>query len=100
MLASLQDTRWEFHRWTLHSALGANDIGVQDWVSQQTKTYGGGPEGMSAALRSLDGMILRDALVMAFNDDFMALTIGILIVSPLVLLLRPLPKGYHAKAAH
>ena len=63
-------------------------------------SYGGGPDGMAAAFRSLDGMILRDALVMAFNDDFMALTLGILLVSPLVLLLRPLPKGYHAKAGH
>jgi MFS transporter, DHA2 family, multidrug resistance protein len=100
LLATLQDQRWEFHRWTLHSALGANDLNVQDWVGQQAMTYGGGPDGMAAALRSLDGMILRDALVMAFNDDFMALTLGILLVSPLVLLLRPLPKGYHAKAAH
>lgn len=100
MLATLQDERWEFHRWTLHSALGANDLRVQDWVSQQAMTYGGGPDGLSAALRSLDGMVMRDALVMAFNDDFMALTIGILLVAPLVLLLRPLPKGYHAKAAH
>lgn len=100
LLATLQDERWEFHRWTLHSALGANDLRVQDWVSQQAMTYGGGPDGLSAALRSLDGMVMRDALVMAFNDDFMALTIGILLVAPLVLLLRPLPKGYHAKAAH
>lgn len=100
LLATLQDQRWEFHRWSIHSALGSNDLRVQDWVSQQAMTYGGGPDGMSAALRSLDGIVMRDALVMAFNDDFLALTIGIAIVAPLVLFLRPLPKGYHAKAAH
>ncbi|MFM2372462.1 MAG: hypothetical protein RIS85_2184 [Pseudomonadota bacterium] len=100
LLATLQDERWEFHRWSLHSALGANNLNVQDWVSQQAMTYGGGPDGMAAALRSLDGQVLREALVMAFNDDFMALTLGIVLVAPLVLLLRPLPKGYHAKAAH
>ena len=100
VLATLQDQRWEFHRWSLHSALGANDLDVQAWVSQQAMTYGGGPDGLAAAMRSLDGMVLRDALVMAFNDDFMALTVGILLVAPLVLLLRPLPKGYHAKAGH
>ncbi|MBA4353261.1 MAG: EmrB/QacA family drug resistance transporter [Novosphingobium sp.] len=100
LLATLQDERWEFHRWTIHSALRSNDLGVQDWISQQAMTYGGGPEGMAAALRSFDGMVMRDALVMAFNDDFLALTIGIAIVAPLVLLLRPLPKGYHAKAGH
>nr|WP_221214589.1 DHA2 family efflux MFS transporter permease subunit [Novosphingobium hassiacum] len=100
LLATLQDERWEFHRWTIHSALGANDVGLQDWVSQQVMTSGGGPDGLAMAMRSLDGMVLRDALVMAFNDDFMALTIALLVVAPLVLLLRPLPKGYHAKAAH
>ena len=31
LLATLQDQRWEFHRWTLHSALGANNLNVQDW---------------------------------------------------------------------
>lgn len=100
LLATLQDQRWEYHRWTLHSALGANDVGVQDWVGQQVMNYGPGPDALASAMRTLDGMVSRDALVMAFNDDFMALTVAILIVAPLVLLLRPLPKGYHAKAAH
>ncbi len=100
LLATLQDERWEFHRWTIHSALSANDLGVQDWINQQAIAYGGGPDGLASAIRSFDGMVMRDALVMAFNDDFMALTIIIVIVAPLVLLLRPLPKGYHAKAAH
>lgn len=99
-LATLQDERLQFHRWNMHTALDANSLRVQDWVARQAATYGGGPDGLAAAYRTLDGMVLRDALVMAFNDDFMALTIGILVVSPLVLLLRPLPKGYHAKAAH
>ncbi len=100
LLATLQDERWEYHRWAIHSALGANDVGLQDWVSEQVMTSGGGTDGLAMAMRTLDGMVQRDALVMAFNDDFMALTIAILIVAPLVLLLRPLPKGYHAKAAH
>lgn len=100
ILATLQDGRTEFHRWTIHSALDANNANLQDWLTQQAATFGGGPEGMTAAMRTLDGMITRDALVMAFNDNFMALTIAILVVSPLVLFLRPLPKGYHAKAAH
>ncbi|KPF91226.1 disulfide bond formation protein DsbA [Novosphingobium sp. AAP83] len=100
ILATLQDGRTEFHRWTIHSALSANDATMQDWVNQQAATFGGGPDGIAAAMRTLDGMITRDALVMAFNDDFMALTIACLAVVPLVLFLRPLPKGYHAKAAH
>ncbi|MFN4221260.1 MAG: DHA2 family efflux MFS transporter permease subunit [Novosphingobium meiothermophilum] len=100
LLATLQDERWEMHRWNIHSSLKANDPAIQDWLGQQAANFGGGPEGLEAAFRSIDGQVLRDALVMSFNDDFLALTIGILIVWPLVLLLRPLPKGYHAKAAH
>jgi len=100
LLATLQDERWEFHRWTIHNSLGANDVGVQDWITQQSMTYGNGPDGLAAAVRSLDNMVLREALVMAFTDEFLALTIAILVVAPLVLLLRPLPKGYHAKASH
>jgi MFS transporter, DHA2 family, multidrug resistance protein len=100
ILATLQDGRTEFHRWTLHSSLGANDANLQDWANQQAAPFGGGDDGFMVAMRSLDGMVFRDALVMAFNDDFMALTVAIMFVTPLVLLLRPLPKGYHAKAAH
>lgn len=100
IIATLQDGRTEFHRWTIHSSLSANGDALQNWVAQQAALYGGGDDGIAIAMRTLDGMVSRDALVMAFNDEFMALTIAIMTVTPLVLLLRPLPKGYHAKAAH
>lgn len=100
MLATLQDERMEFHRWTIHSALSANAGSMQDWVNQQTLAAGGGPDGVQTAMRMLDGMVTRDALVMAFSDDFMALTIAILVVAPLVLFLRPLPQNYKAKVSH
>lgn len=100
LLATLQDGRMEYHRWTIHSALSANDGAVQGWVNQQTMAFGGGPEGTETAMRMLDGMVTRDALVMAFGDDFMALTIAILLVTPLVLFLRPLPEGYNPKVSH
>lgn len=62
--------------------------------------YGGGPEGLAAAYRMIDSMVTRDALVMAFNDEFFALTIGIAVVLPLVFLLKPLPKGQVNMATH
>jgi DHA2 family multidrug resistance protein len=37
---------------------------------------------------------------MAFNDDFVALALGIVLVSPLVFLLRPIPKGPVSMAIH
>lgn len=100
LLATLQDGRMEYHRWTIHSALSANSAALQNWVSQQSMTIGGGPDGAEFAMRSLDGMVLRDAMVMAFSDDFAALTVAILIVAPLVLFLRPLPENYQAKVSH
>ncbi len=100
MLATVQDTRWEFHRWTLHSTLQANDPAVQDQMQAMTAQYGGGPEGLAAAYRMMDSMVTRDALVMAFNDEFFLLTIGIVAVIPLVLLLKPLPKGQVNMAMH
>ncbi|MDF8333859.1 MDR family MFS transporter [Novosphingobium cyanobacteriorum] len=100
LLATLQETRLEFHRWTLHSALQSSDPAVQDWVNGQAAALGAGPEGMAGAIRNIDLSITRDALVMAFTDDFVALMVCILAVVPLVLLLRPLPKGNFKMAMH
>ncbi len=100
LLATLQDQRWEYHRWTLHSGISANDAAVQEQVQGMAMQYGGGPEGLAAAYRMIDGMVTRDALVMAFNDEFFALTVGIAVVLPLVLLLKPLPKGQVNMAMH
>ena len=44
--------------------------------------------------------IAREALVMTYNDMFWLLAVGIVLVSPLVLLLRPLPKDISAAPAH
>lgn len=100
LLATLQERRLDFHHWTLNSALGANDAGVQDWVSSQAVGFGGGPEGLAAAIRSIDGTVLQQAMVMAFSDEFIALVAAIVVVVPLVFLLRPLPKGRFKMAMH
>ncbi|MDE2562660.1 MAG: multidrug efflux MFS transporter [Sphingomonadales bacterium] len=100
LLATLQDSRFEFHRWRLHSTLQANSDTIQAWVHQQVLQFGGGPEGMVAALRSIDGMVSRQALAMAYADDFAVMVYAILFTLPLVLLLKPLPKGAHTMAMH
>ncbi|MBD3730948.1 MAG: multidrug efflux MFS transporter [Sphingomonadales bacterium] len=100
LLATVQDSRLDFHHWTLHSSLQANDPAVQAYVQAQAAQFGGGPEGLAAAYRAIDLSILRDALVMAFNDEFFLLAIGIIAVLPLVLLLKPLPKGQINMAMH
>jgi DHA2 family multidrug resistance protein len=62
---------------------------VQDYIGGLAHSLGG----QDAALRSLAGTIQREALVMTYNDIFTMLAVGIIAVLPLVLFLRPLPKG-------
>lgn len=91
-LASLQDDRIEFHRWTLHSALSANDATVQDWVA--------GLGTIGAPYQIIDSAITQQAAVMAFSDGFVVLALAALAVAPLALLLQPLPKGTSLMAMH
>ncbi|MBS0481032.1 MAG: DHA2 family efflux MFS transporter permease subunit [Proteobacteria bacterium] len=100
VLATVQDSRLDFHHWMLNSAVQANAPAVQAYIGQQAARYGGGPEGLATAYRMFDQSVIRDAMVMAFNDEFLLLTVGILAVIPLVLLLKPLPKGQINMAMH
>lgn len=95
LLATLQDNRFEFHRWRLHSTIEANSFAIQDWVHSQAAQFGGGPGGLTAALNSIDATVSQQALAMAYADDFTVMVWAILIVVPLSFLLKPLPKGAH-----
>lgn len=98
LLATLQDRRLEFHHQRLYDAIPANGTDVQAWVQQSTG--GTGFDATLAAIRSIDNQVLREALVMSFTDEFVALAWAIVIVLPLVLLLRPLPRGPQPMAMH
>ncbi|MGE4431644.1 MAG: DHA2 family efflux MFS transporter permease subunit [Sphingobium sp.] len=88
-IAIMQDQRLWLHSRRIEETLNANSVGVQDYIAGLTHALGS-PE---AAMRTLAGTIQREALVMTYNDIFWLLTVGIIIVMPLVLFLRPLPKG-------
>jgi len=98
LLATLQDKRLEFHHWTIFNAIPANGTAVQAWV--QSQTNGVGNDATLGALQSINGMVMREALVMSYTDEFVALVVAIAIAAPLVLLLRPLPKGHHNVVTH
>ncbi len=98
LLATLQERREDFHHWTLFNAIPANATEVQTWVAGQTQ--GVGNDATLGALQSINATVSREALVMSFNDEFTALAVAIFIVIPLVLLLRPLPKGPQKMAMH
>ncbi|WP_448664225.1 MDR family MFS transporter [Sphingomonas sp. CJ20] len=89
LLATVQDQRSYFHARRLEESLSANSVGVQDYVAGLTQQFGS----QAAALRSLGGTIQQQALVMTYNDMFWLLAVGIVVVTPLVLFLRPLPQG-------
>lgn len=100
LLATAQETRWSYHHATIHSAIPANDPNAQSWLQSLAQQLGGGPEGLAAAYRIIDASISLDALVMAFNDEFLLLTTGTVLAIPLVFLLKPLPKGQVNMAIH
>lgn len=96
LLATVQDQRAYFHERRLEEALPANSVQVQDYLGNLGHMLGS-PQ---AALQSLGGIIQREALVMTYNDMFWLLAVGIVIVTPLVLFLRPLPQDAPPAAMH
>lgn len=94
-IATVQDQRVWFHSRRLEETLNANSDQVQSYVASLTNSLGS----HDAAMRTIGNTIQQQALVMTFNDIFWILGVGILCVIPLVLFLRPLPKG-QAVAMH
>lgn len=96
LLATVQDQRFWFHSRRLEETLSANSVGVQDWLHATTQSTGS----LAGGIRSIENTLQVQALVMTYNDIFWLLAAGILIVSPLVLFLRPLPKAAPLAPAH
>lgn len=89
MLATMQDQRSYFHERRLEELLSANSVAVQDYVAGLSRSMGGA----QAAIQTIGNTVSQQALVMTFNDLFWLLSVGILMVTPLILFLRPLPQG-------
>lgn len=92
LLASVQEQRYWLHSRRIEETVQANAVGVQDYLGALSQ----GLASPEAALRTVAGQIQEQALVMTYSDLFWALTVGIVAVTPLVLFLRPLPKGQMA----
>lgn len=89
LLATIQDQRSWFHARRIEETLSANSVALQDYLQQMSRTVGS----REAAIRTVGQTIQQQALVMTFNDMFWLLSVGIVLVTPLVLFLRPLPQG-------
>lgn len=88
-IATVQDQRISQHSRQLEETMSANSDQVTDYLNILTNATGG----IDAATQSLAETIKEQALVMTFNDVFYLLAAGILIAAPLVIFLRPLPRG-------
>ena len=95
-ISILQDKRLWFHSRRLEESLEANSQSVQDYVGSLTQTVGD----QEAGLRLLSQQIQAEALVMTYNDIFWIMGVGTLVVLPLVLFLRPLPKNTGPAMVH
>jgi len=95
-IAVVQDQRSWFHSRRIEESLQANSTGLQDYLANLARSLGG----EQVALRTLEGTVQREALVMTYNDIFWLLAMGIICVMPLILFLRPLPKGQEPVVAH
>lgn len=95
-IATLQEQRLWLHSRRIEDTLPANAAGVQDYIAGQAHALGS----QAAALLSMEQSIQVQALTMAYADLFWLLTVAILLVTPLVVFLRPLPRHAGPVAGH
>ena len=95
-ISILQEQRSWFHARRIEESLHANSVAVQDSVNGLSQQFGG----MPTALRFVSHQIQGQALVMTYNDIFWIMGIGTLVVLPLVLFLKPLPKDAEPAMVH
>ncbi|MFZ5683374.1 MAG: MDR family MFS transporter [Pseudomonadota bacterium] len=88
-LASFQDQRMWLHSRRMEETLWASDARLQEYLAGMAHVLGS----TDAAFQSLAGTIQQQAFVMTYNDIFWAMAVATLATLPLVLFLRPLPKG-------
>jgi DHA2 family multidrug resistance protein len=87
-ISVIQDQRLYLHTRHLEESMAANSIAVQDYMNGQAAALGG----MPTAYRALSGTLQTQALTMTYADMFWLMAVGVALVMPLTLLLRPLPR--------
>lgn len=87
VVGALQDQRTTFHAERLAESISANSVLGQAAVA-------------SRGVVQISQEIQRQAAVMAFSDLYWVFGMALFLMAPLVLLLKPLPKGASATLAH
>lgn len=95
VVSTFQDRRMTFHMDTLGSSVTANSPLAQAWMHGMAQVFasdGSGAAGMQG-IAQLGRLVQLQALVMTYNDLFWIFGVVVVCAMPLVLLLKPLPKG-------
>jgi len=104
LLTLLLTQRQAFHRAVLVEKMPMGDPSVADRVHALSGAFMAKGailvDAQNQALASLNGIVNREALVMAFNDTFYATGVVILVFLPLVLLLGKADKNVKVDAGH
>jgi DHA2 family multidrug resistance protein len=104
LMSTILDRRLAFHRSVLASHLVAGDARTMERVSllAHVFTSQGASEGeaQARALSTLDGMLMRQASVLSFNDTFLVTAILVLAILPLVFLLGKPGAAADVSSAH
>ncbi len=104
LLTLLLSQRQAFHRAVLVEKMPLGDPGLADRVHALSGAFMAKGavlyDAQQQALASLNGIVNREALVMAFNDTFYAVAAVIVLFLPLVLLLGNADKNVKIDAGH
>jgi DHA2 family multidrug resistance protein len=104
LLTLLLSQRQAFHRAVLVEKMPLGDPGLADRLHTLTGAFMAKGallvDARNQALSSLNGIVNREALVMSFNDTFLATGAVIVLFLPLVLLLGKVDKSVKVDAGH
>jgi DHA2 family multidrug resistance protein len=87
-LITLQQHAFAFHRQELYTAAGTPLVRDSIAANAQRLAMEGLPNPETTALANYLQLLDREALVMAFNDQFLAMAIGLTIAGGLVFLMK------------
>jgi DHA2 family multidrug resistance protein len=97
LLGIFIDRRVEGHSDAIRETVTANSPMVQEHIASQAAGFaasgGDMAYGRMQALRALSGTIHQQAMVITYSECFWVLGVALLAMMPLVLLLRPPPRG-------
>lgn len=99
IISTFQERRLAFHMQALGSATTANSPLAQDALQGMAMQPAGGDAAMQAVGR-FALLVQQQALVITYNDLFWIFMVIVLCSFPLIVLLRPLPKGGVSMVMH